>query len=79
MPFFSDKTKLDKKKHIVCIAGEHKGNDFFEECREADRRVKKPKHVGLIFCSNKHERVSQLMKFYVGKKSQDFFAVAPVK
>ncbi len=27
------------KKHIVCIASFFKGNDFFEECREADWRV----------------------------------------
>src|SRR5690242_2914628 len=27
------------KKHIVCIASEHKGNDFFEECHEAGWRV----------------------------------------
>jgi biotin carboxylase len=27
------------KKHIVCIASEHKGNDFLEECHEAGWRV----------------------------------------
>ncbi len=27
------------KKHIVCIASEHKGNDFFEECYDAGWRV----------------------------------------
>jgi biotin carboxylase len=27
------------KNHIVCIASEHKGNEFIEECREADWRV----------------------------------------
>lgn len=27
------------KKHIVCIASEHKGNEFLEECRNADWQV----------------------------------------
>ncbi|HSK71629.1 MAG TPA: ATP-grasp domain-containing protein [Pyrinomonadaceae bacterium] len=27
------------KNHIVCIASEHKGNEFLEECHEADWRV----------------------------------------
>ena len=42
-------------------------------------RVKKPKHVGLIFQSDKHERISELLEIYTERISQDFLAVAPTK
>lgn len=42
-------------------------------------RVKKPKHVGLIFCSPKHERIEELLKIYTEKITNDFLAVAPTK
>lgn len=42
-------------------------------------RVKKPKHVGLIFCSPSGERVASLIDEYTAKISEDFLAVAPVK
>jgi biotin carboxylase len=42
-------------------------------------RVTKPKHVGLIFFSKKHERVEELLVTYTEKITRDFLAVAPVK
>ena len=42
-------------------------------------RVKKPKHVGLIFHSKKERRVAELMAAYNDRITQDFLAVAPVK
>lgn len=42
-------------------------------------RVNKPKHVGLIFQSAKHERISQLLDEYTTKITADFLAVAPAK
>ncbi|HXH71134.1 MAG TPA: hypothetical protein VNI60_12455 [Pyrinomonadaceae bacterium] len=142
------------KKHIVCIASFFKGNDFFEECREAGwritlvtrkslldepwawtslsevktvqndavtedyirvaaniagrlrkdyagitlclaneeqpdtfgntdaeivYRISKPKHVGLIFHSQKHKRIEELLGIYTEKISRDLLAVAPTK
>jgi len=42
-------------------------------------RVNKPKHVGLIFCSNKQKRIDELLSDYTTRITNDFLAVAPVK
>jgi biotin carboxylase len=42
-------------------------------------RVSKPKHVGLIFFSEKQERVSELLDVYAERIANDFLAVAPAK
>ncbi|MFM9903283.1 MAG: ATP-grasp domain-containing protein [Pyrinomonadaceae bacterium] len=42
-------------------------------------KVKKPKHVGVIFCSPKQERIDELMAIYSERIANDFLAVAPVK
>ena len=42
-------------------------------------RVKKPKHVGLIFYSPKQKRVDQLLQVYTERIAIDFLAVAPAK
>jgi biotin carboxylase len=42
-------------------------------------RVKKPKHVGLIFFSEKQERVRELLDVYSERIANDFLAVAPAK
>ena len=42
-------------------------------------RVTKPKHVGLIFCSDKQKRIDDLIVDYTERITNDFLAVAPVK
>ena len=42
-------------------------------------RVNKPKHVGLIFYSEKQERIRELLSLYTERITQDFLAVVPVK
>ena len=42
-------------------------------------RIKKPKHVGMIFCSKRRERITQLIELYTERITADFLAVAPVK
>jgi biotin carboxylase len=42
-------------------------------------RIKKPKHVGLIFQSQKAERIDDLIAIYTERITNDFLAVAPVK
>ncbi len=42
-------------------------------------RVKKAKHVGLIFCSPQRNRVMELLETYSQRISNDFLAVAPAK
>ena len=42
-------------------------------------KVKKPKHVGLIFHSTKQKRIDELLGVYTERITNDFLAVAPVK
>jgi biotin carboxylase len=42
-------------------------------------KVNKPKHVGLIFRSDKQKRVDELISVYTERITNDFLAVAPVK
>jgi len=42
-------------------------------------KVKKPKHVGLIFHSKKRARIDELITTYTERITSDFLAVAPVK
>ncbi|MGI9034580.1 MAG: ATP-grasp domain-containing protein [Pyrinomonadaceae bacterium] len=42
-------------------------------------RVSKPKHVGLIFFSEKQERVEELLEIYSTRIARDFLAIAPSK
>jgi biotin carboxylase len=42
-------------------------------------KVKKPKHVGLIFCSPKQQRLQELLGVYTDRITHDFLEVAPAK
>lgn len=42
-------------------------------------RIKKPRHVGLIFHSEKQKRIDDLITLYTERITDDFLAVAPVK
>jgi hypothetical protein len=42
-------------------------------------RVKKPRHVGLIFSSPKQKRVDELLSVYTERISKDFLAIQPAK
>jgi biotin carboxylase len=42
-------------------------------------KIKKPKHVGLIFHSTKQKRIDELLGVYTERITNDFLAVAPVK
>lgn len=42
-------------------------------------RIKKPKHVGLIFHSTKQKRIDELLNVYAERISADFLAMVPAK
>jgi biotin carboxylase len=73
------KTRKEYAGIALCLAKEEKPDTSHYADEEIVYRVKKPKHVGLIFYSPKPERVSELLTVYTEKISQDFLAVAPVK
>jgi biotin carboxylase len=73
------KTRQDYAGIALCLSKEEKPDTSHYEDEEIVYRVKKPKHVGLIFYSPKQERVNELLQIYTEKITQDFLAVAPVK
>jgi len=78
-PYKSPKIRQDYAGIAMCLAKEEKPDTSHYEDAEIVYRIKKPKHVGLIFYSNKQERVSELLEIYTEKITRDFLAVAPVK
>jgi len=46
---------------------------------EIQYRVKKPKHVGLIFSSPRHDRVRELLAVYSDRITHDFLDIAPAR
>ena len=78
-PYKPPKTRHEYAGIALCLAKEEKPDTSHYADEEIVYRVKKPKHVGLIFYSPKPERVSELLTVYTEKISHDFLAVAPVK
>jgi biotin carboxylase len=78
-PYKPPKTRHEYAGIALCLANEEKPDTSHYADEEIVYRVKKPKHVGLIFYSPKPERVSELLTVYTEKISHDFLAVAPVK
>ena len=78
-PYKSPKTREDYAGIALCLSKEEKPDTSHYKDEEIVYRVKKPKHVGLIFYARKQERIGELLEIYTEKISQDFLAVAPVK
>ena len=78
-PYKPAKTRQDYAGIALCLSKEEKPDTSHYDDAEIVYRVKKPKHVGLIFYSQKQERVSELLQIYTERITQDFLAVAPVK
>jgi biotin carboxylase len=78
-PYSAPKIRKEYAGIALCLAKEEKPDTSHYADEEIVYRVKKPKHVGLIFYSPQPERVSELLTVYTEKITQDFLAVAPVK
>ena len=78
-PYKAPKIRKEYAGITLALAKEEQPDTSHYTDAEIVYRVSKPKHVGLIFHSNKNERVIELMKVYTERISQDFLAVAPVK
>lgn len=78
-PYKSPKIRQEYAGIALCLAKDEQPDTSHYIDEEIVYRVKKPKHVGLIFYSPQPERVSELLTVYTEKISQDFLAVAPVK
>ena len=78
-PYKAPKIRSDYAGIALCLANEDAPDTSRYNDSEIVYRVSKPKHVGLIFASERHERIQELLETYTEKISNDFLAVAPSK
>lgn len=78
-PYKPPKLRKDFAGIALCLANEEQPDTSHYTDEEIVYRVNKPKHVGLIFYSNKQKRVSELLQIYTERITNDFLAVAPAK
>lgn len=78
-PYKAPKLRKDYAGVALALANQDEPDTSHYTDEEIVYRVKKPKHIGLIFYSQKQERVSELLETYSERISVDFLAVAPAK
>jgi biotin carboxylase len=78
-PYQAPKLRQDFAGVALALSKEDAPDTSHYTDEEIVYRVKKPKHVGLIFFSEKQERVSELLDVYAERITNDFLAVAPAK
>jgi biotin carboxylase len=78
-PYKLPKIRQDYAGIALALAKEEKPHTSQYADKEIVYRVTKPKHVGLIFRSDKHERVQELLHFYSEKIANDFLDIVPTK
>jgi biotin carboxylase len=76
-PYKPPKFRHDYAGIALCLANQDQPDTAHYTDIEIVHRVKKPKHVGFIFYSNKYERINELLKTYTERMTQDFLAVVP--
>ena len=78
-PYKAPKLRKDFAGVALALANQDKPDTSHYTDEEIVYRVTKPKHVGLIFYSQKQDRVSELLEVYSERITADFLAVAPAK
>ena len=78
-PYKAPKLRKDFAGIVLCLAKDEQPDTSHYTDPEIVYRVNKPKHVGLIFYSNKQKRISELLQNYTERITSDFLAVAPAK
>jgi biotin carboxylase len=78
-PYKLPKIRKDYAGIALCLSKEETPDTSHYDDEEIVYRVKKPKHIGLIFYSQKQERINELLEIYTERITRDFLAVAPVK
>jgi biotin carboxylase len=78
-PYQPPKQREDYAGIAVALANtDHPDTSHYND-KEIVYRVSKPKHVGMIFRSPKHERIDELIDVYTERISKDFLAIAPTR
>jgi len=78
-PYVPPRARKEFAGVALALANQDEPDISHYEDKEIVYRVKKPKHVGLIFHSPKQKRVSELLASYTERITADFLAVAPAK
>ncbi len=78
-PYQPPKLRNDYAGIALALANTDAPDTSHYDDEEIVYRVTKPKHIGLIFYSEKEERLNELLSSYTERIAQDFLAVAPVK
>ena len=78
-PYKKPKLRQDYAGIALALAKEENPDTSHYTDDEIVYRVKKPRHVGLIFYSQKRERLDEILKTYTERITNDFLAVAPTK
>jgi len=78
-PYKAPKLRKDYAGVALALANQDVPDTSHYTDEEIVYRVTKPKHVGLIFYSQKQDRVTELLETYSERISVDFLAVAPAK
>jgi biotin carboxylase len=78
-PYKAPKLRKDFAGVALALANQDKPDTSHYTDEEIVYRVTKRKHVGLIFYSQKQDRVSELLEVYAERITADFLAVAPAK
>ncbi|NNE65624.1 MAG: ATP-grasp domain-containing protein [Pyrinomonadaceae bacterium] len=78
-PYKKPKLKKEYAGIALALARDEEPDTSHYMDEEIVYRVKKPKHVGLIFHTDKKERLEELMLDYSERITNDFLEIAPVK
>lgn len=78
-PYSQPKLRKDLAGICLALANTHEPDTSHYTDSEIVYRVKKPKHVGLIFRSSDRKRIDELIATYTDRITEDFLAVEPVK
>jgi biotin carboxylase len=78
-PYKAPKLRKDYAGICLALAKDETPDTSHYVDTEIVYRVTKPKHVGLIFYSNKQKRLAELLQTYAERITNDFLAVAPAK
>ena len=64
---------------VLCLANSEQPDTSHYTDAEIVYRVSKPKHVGLIFHSERRERIDELLAIYTERITREFLTVVPTK
>ncbi|MBV9215809.1 MAG: ATP-grasp domain-containing protein [Acidobacteria bacterium] len=78
-PYVLPKLKKDSAGITLALANTDEPDTSHYADSEIVYRVKKPKHVGLIFQADNAKRIDELIATYTERITNDFLEIAPVK